>query len=213
MKTQLSLALFILVSSQAFAQSAKIAASQKTSTSSSVRVSDQATASGSASTSAAANASGSASMIQNKSTEARQQLNATGDAAIEAKNNTESEIHERMNQKTEMGISSDAGAKATVKTNSSSDNVRIASNTNVSAEPAIEASLSGINRVQALQPKARGDVSTGLHVVSKTPAAINHEVKPVLNTNSNFKATQSNRVKMKPVSVRSKTMTATRVKL
>ena len=213
MKTQLSLALILLVSTQAFSQSAKIAATQKASTSSSVRVSDQSTAASSASASTAATASTSASMIQDKSTQAHQHVSATTDAAIQANHNTEAEIKERLQNKPELGISTDAGAKTTVKTNSSPGTISIASNTSISGQPAIEAGSNGMGKVQAVQAEARGKVATGVHVVSKSAVAANHEVKPVLKTNSNIQATQSNRVKMKPVSVRSKTMTATRVKL
>src|SRR5688572_18740942 len=105
MQTQLSFALAILVSTQAFSQSAKITATQKVSSSSSVGVSEQARAATSASTSATVTASTSASMIQEKSTEARQQAVATGNAAIEAKHNTESEVRERLDNRSEVGIS------------------------------------------------------------------------------------------------------------
>jgi hypothetical protein len=213
MKTQLSFALFILFSAQAFAQSAKIAATQKASTSSSVRVSEQSTAASSASASTAATATTSTSIIQDKSTQARQQVSATGDAAIDAKHKTESEIRERLDNKTELGVSTQAGVKTAVKANSSPENPSIASNTNISTQPVIKAGSNGISRVEAVHAEAGGNVATGVHVVSKSAVAVNHEVKPVLKANSNFKATQSNRVKMKPVSVRSKTMTAGKVKL
>jgi hypothetical protein len=213
MKTQLSFALIILVSTQAFSQSAKITAAQKVSSSSSVRVGDQSTVASSTSTSTAAAASTSASMVQDRSTQVHEQVNATGNTAIEAKHNTETEIRERLENNTELGLVTDAGATTTVKTNSSPGNVKIASNTSVSAKPAIEAGSNGISTVNAVQAEAKGKIATGVHVVSKTAVAANHEVKPVLNANSNFKATQSNRVKLKPVSVRSKTMTAAKVKL
>ena len=89
MKTQLTFALVILLSNQAFSQSTKISATQKTSTSSSARASDKATAAASASSSTSATTS--TSGIKEHSGEARQQLNATGETAIEAKQRTEAE--------------------------------------------------------------------------------------------------------------------------
>ena len=214
MKTQLTFALVILLSNQAFSQSAKISATQKTSTSSSVHASEKATAAASASASTSATAS--TSGIKEQSTEARQQLNATGETAVEAKQRIEAEASQKLDNKAKLAVPSDPGAKSDVEVKASSDNVDINSRSKVSAQPAITASTHVVSQVETVQSNTqaiRANASTGVQVASKSVVAANNGVKPVLRTRSNFQATQNNSLKMKPVSVRSKTMTSGKVRL
>jgi hypothetical protein len=215
MKTQLTFALVILISSQVFSQSTKIVATQKASTSSSVRASDQATATGSASASTSATAS--TSGIKEHSTEARQQLNATGESAVEAKQRIEAETRQKLDNNAKLAVSSDPGSKAGVEVKTSSDNLKIDSRSRISAQPAINASTHVVSQVETVQSNAtqaiRANASTGVQVTTKSVVAANNGVKPVLRTRSNFQATQNNSLKMKPVSVRSKTMTSGKVRL
>jgi len=215
MKTPFALAIAIVISAPVFAQSVKTRADQRTSAATSLNSDRNRLAS-------SASSQNSGSLNIDKSNESSDALRASGDAAVRAKQETLAKGKEEATSSSAVYVSSntDAGTRvqADESKNSTSANTQVKVSAKADPASTIDAGVESADRLHTnVMTRAKVESRSAVKIAATESASaktsIDGKIGSTMKPRSNINAVQSNTVKMKPVSLHSKAMASSKIRL